>query len=260
MIPNTHDLSFKSDGEMNRIKLGPLANQAAPDTNRPTISQDQQFRGQGFEHCFFIPMHYEFRHAYPLVVWLHSAGNNHRQILDVLPKISTRNYVGVAVRGPDVQPDSGNGWLQSPDSIETAQNNVRKAIDIALGRFNINRSRIFIAGRDSGGTMAFRLAFARPDLFSGVASIGGSLPSNLTPLSNWSQCRKVPVFWVHGRNARKFPEPNLCHQLRLLHIAGFAVTLRQYPCGDEAPDQSFQDLNHWIMEQISHSGESNIVR
>ena len=42
----------------------------------------------------FVPENYEPNYAYPLVVWLHDAGRSERDIVDVLPHISMRNYFG----------------------------------------------------------------------------------------------------------------------------------------------------------------------
>ena len=211
------------------------------------------------EVSFFIPVHYESGHSYPLVIWLHASGADQRQLSHVMPLIDERNYVGVSIRGTESLGNRRFGWLQSADAIEISSNHVKYAMDAASARFNIDTSRIFLAGHGAGGTMAFRIAFEHPERFAGVGSFNGSLPSTLTPLQNWRSCRRVPVFWVHGRNSIELPENNLCHQLKLLHIAGFDVTLRQYPCSDQLADQVYPDFNRWIMEMISRSGDANIV-
>ncbi len=204
-------------------------------------------------------MHYESNYSYPLIVWLHSCHSDQRQLLKIMPEISTRNYIGVSFCGPDALANGGYGWIQSPDSIETAGQHLQRCLDLIASRFNVNHQQIYIGGLGQGGTMAFRVAFERPDCFAGVASIGGGLPVNLKPLNNWLKCRQLPVFWSQGRRSTSFPETNLCQQLRLLHIAGFSVTLRQYPCGNEVPDQCLADFNRWVMEQIAKSGESSII-
>lgn len=210
------------------------------------------------ELSFFLPVHYQSGHSYPLVVWLHSGGSSHRQLDHVMPLISDRNFVGVSLSGTERLASQRFGWLQNSDAIELTVNQVTHILALALGRFNINRERVFIAGQGAGGTMAYRVAFEHPELFAGVASLNGSLPCTLNPLSNWRICRQLPVFWSHGRRSTEFPETNLCHQLRLLHVAGFDVTLRQYPCDDQLPGQALGDLNVWMMDQISKMG-ANII-
>ncbi len=256
---------------MNRIKLGLLAKLAGHsqanetpaatmrENNSPALDDIVPQPASATACSYFIPLHFESRHAYPLVVWMHSGCNNQRQLDHVMPLISERNYLGVSVQGTEHLGNGEYGWLQSADSIESTIHHVKHAIDSVAARFRINTQRIFIAGCDTGGTMAFRVAFAFPELFAGVASFNGSLPSNLNPLGNWRTCRRVPVFWAHGRKSGTFPESNLCHQLRLLHVGGFNVTLRQYPCADELGNRCYGDLNVWMMDQIAAAGESGII-
>jgi predicted esterase len=107
--------------------------------------------------------------------------------------------------------------------------------------------------------MAYRMAFQMAGEFCGVGSFNGSLPVNLSPLVNLRHCRNVPVYWAHGRDSAVLTESSLCRQLRLLHVGGFDVTLRQYPCGDELVGQVFSDFNSWMMEQIATRSDSSIV-
>ncbi len=271
---------------MNRIKLGPLAGLAKSPTDFDEFSFDQNDSEASFEDLatekddladhigmlsgfdvavsktqgsVFLPIHYVSSYAYPLVIWLHPNGSNHQQLDNVMPQISERNYIGLALTGTEkLENEDAYGWLQTSEAIESMINRVAWWIERVASRFNVNRQRIFIAGQGNGGTMAYRIALEQPSWFAGVASLNGSLPANLTPLANWRNCREVPVFWAHGRRSVNFPEANLCHQLKLLHVAGFDVTLRQYPVGDRLPDQVLGDLNEWMMAQLSNSG-ANII-
>lgn len=243
---------------MNRIKLSPLATDTLPET-RPTTQSTSSVettssvfaRPAADETSLFVPLHYEKKYAYPLVVWLHGDGQSAEQIQSVMLDLSMRNYVGIAPTAPLGNSNTGYYWDQDWNTIDAAEDSVLSAIDQARVRFNINPRRIFLAGSGSGGTMAFRLAFAHPELFGGVMSIGGPLPDSQSPLREWSRCRRLPVFWAHGRRCTRFDQDDLCQQLRLLHIAGFSVTLRQYPFDDLLVNKTLSDANQWIMEMIS---------
>ena len=202
------------------------------------------------DFSLFVPMHYEKNYAYPLIVWLHSSGDCCDQIQKVMLEMSMRNYIGVAPTSPSAGLDSEPPWAQNYEAIESAHDAVNAAIDLATMRFKVASHRVFLAGLGTGGTMAFRLAFERPDLFAGVMSINGPLPSRHAPLRDWSNCRRLPVFWAHGRNSTDFGQEQLCQQLKLLHIAGFSVTLRQYPHEDLLCCKTMSDANNWLMEMI----------
>jgi phospholipase/carboxylesterase len=192
-------------------------------------------------------MHYEKNYAYPLVVWVHSAGHDASEVHEIMPRISKRNYVAVA---PELGPMAGAGTLDSQSCLVIGES-VVAAIETAKARFNINPSRVFIAGFGTGATMAFRVALEHPERFAGVLAMNGPLPSEGAPLSQWERSRKLPVFWAHCRKSNQFEQPQLCQQLKLLHIAGFSLTLRQYPGGDAISDGLLADVNRWIMEGIN---------
>lgn len=198
----------------------------------------------------FIPLHYERNYAYPLVVWLHDQGGDECRLPSLMPSLSLRNYVAVAPRGVDVCSEGGFGWAQKPLSIEWTDAAIETAIDDARRQLHIAAHRIFLAGEGSGGTMAMRIAFQRPDWFAGVLSINGPLPRGAAPLSRLNACRRVPVFWTHARRDERFPESDLSEQLRLLHFGGFNVTLRQYPARHGAAE-ILPDANRWMMDLVT---------
>ncbi len=253
---------------MNRIKLHPLA-KIGLDVE-PTTSNEQEAVSPPsvfsedkpvdlLDYSLFIPQHYEAQYAYPLVVWLHSDGADHSQLLKMMPQLSRRNFAAVSVGSADRHEDSC--WQQDAHSIGQTAEQLQVAIEHAKLRLNIDDGRIFIAGSGSGGTMAMRMAFSFPDWFAGIACLNGEIPVNLRPLANWQNCRQVPVFWAHARRSKSFEESTLCVQLRLLHIAGFSIMLKQYPCDDQLNARVFSDMNDWIMETIAeNSPADSIVR
>ncbi len=155
---------------------------------------DKIASGSTVAHCLFGPLHYEPGYAYPLIIWIHGPDDDERQLNQIMPHISLRNYVGISPRGTHLQSQDENGkrifsWQQSPDQIVTALDRVLDCIDVAKSRFNIASHRVYLAGYDTGGTMALRLAFSRPDAFAGVASFGGGFPRQHMPLRNVENAR-----------------------------------------------------------------------
>ncbi len=199
----------------------------------------------------FSPLHYEPKYAYPLIVWLHGAGDSETQLRRVMPSISVRNYASIAPRGGASVGTQAYCWEQSPNAIERAQQSVLDCIATAQQRFNISEQRIFLAGFGCGGTMALRVAMSNPEKFAAVASLGGGFPHGHTPLFRLDAARDLPVFLAHGRNAVSYDEEHVCMDLRLLHAAGISVTLRQYPCADELTTQMLSDLDVWLMDIVT---------
>ena len=212
--------------------------------------------------ALFSPLHYERNYAYPLIVWLHGPDDDERQLKRVMPLVSMRNYVAVAPRGTvsattsaananafDL-PQRGFAWSQAPDQIVLAEHRVFAALQAARRKFNVATTRIFLAGFACGGTMAMRLALSHPNVFAGAASFGGQFPQDQAPLSRIGEARRLKMLLATGRDSIDYPPESVCGDLRLFHVAGMSVCLRQYPCGDGLTTSMLADMDRWIMDQV----------
>ena len=204
-------------------------------------------------HALFAPMHYERNYAYPLLVWLHGPNDDERQLQRIMPLLSMRNYVAVGPRGNSPASNGRNGycWNDSPASMSVAEQHIFEAIDGATSRFNIAPHRVFLAGLETAGTLAYRIVAQCPERFAGVLSIGGSFPADGKPLARLTELRRVPLFVAQGRESEVYPVEALCSDLRLMHSAGLCITLRQYPCSDELNTQMLRDMDAWMMEVVT---------
>ena len=122
-------------------------------------------------HSVFVPLHYEKKYSYPLVVWLHGSADDQGQLKKVMPHISMRNFIGISPCGTELIADElhtdgylGYTWQQEAADITLAFERVSTCIATAKKRFNVNASKVFLAGCDDGGTMALRLG----DALSGI--------------------------------------------------------------------------------------------
>ncbi len=203
------------------------------------------------------PMHDEPGYPYPLIVWLHGRGDDQRQLMRVMPHINMQNYVAVAPRGVVCTHQSGEqdrhcyGWQQSAEAVQRAEQSIFDGIETAVRKFHVNRQRIFIAGFNHGGTMAFRVAMSHPNRFAGVLSLCGPFPRGGALLGNLDKARRLPILLATGRDSRQYTADEVCNDLRLLHTAGLSIMLRQYPGGDELSPQMLMDMNRWIINQLT---------
>ncbi|HEX4130144.1 MAG TPA: PHB depolymerase family esterase [Pirellulales bacterium] len=220
-------------------------------------------RGESAEGsvALFAPMHYEANYGYPLVVWLHGTGSDEQQLKRIMPLVSLRNYVALAVRGTvsmvstaatnGTARQRGYSWSQSRAHVALAEHAVLSALEMAADRYHVAPDRVFLAGFGTGGTMALRLALTYPSRFAGVLSLEGELPKERAPLRRIADARRLPVLLASGRDSEVYPPPHVCDNLRLLHSAGMMVTLRHYPCGHELSPMMLGDTDRWMMEQIA---------
>jgi phospholipase/carboxylesterase len=207
----------------------------------------------GLQYSLFAPLHYERNYAYPLVIWLHGPGEDERQLQRIMPLVSMRNYVSIGPRGPRRCESGGTGftWSECESDITAAETSIFECLEVARTKFHVAAQRVFLAGYQAGGTMAFRLGMKCPGKFAGALSLGGPFPTGNSPLAHFVEARQLPLFIAQGRHSQRYPVETTCQELRLFHAAGMHVTLRQYPCGDELNPQMLHDMNVWIMEQVT---------
>jgi phospholipase/carboxylesterase len=202
--------------------------------------------------ALFAPIHYERNYAYPLLVWLHGHGGSERELRQLMPNVSVRNYVGAAARGEQISRDAANActWEQSAEAFEAAADSVTECIEHAERRYNIHRDRIFLAGRGVGGTMALRIGLQFSLPLAGVISIGGALPRGGCPFARVNDARKLPLMLMTCRGSEEYPPRQVADDLRLLHAAGCHLAIREYLCGDELYTDMFTDMDQWIMDKV----------
>ena len=242
---------------MNRLTFARLTDVPAPKSStkiqkrvqRPLVTAAARAT---LPQCLLVPQHYERNYAYPLLVWLHDTGSDERELRKIMPLVSLRNYVSLAIRGT-CQADRGFGWSESAGGILAAESQVAEAVAQARQRFHVHRERIFLTGAGAGGTMALRLALRAPEDYAGAASIGGCFPQGNSPLARLALARRSRLLIMHCRDSLTYPVKHVCDELALFHAAGMSVTLRQYPCGDELTTQMLRDLDVWLMEQVTGS-------
>lgn len=202
--------------------------------------------------ALFAPIHYERRYAYPLLIWLHGHGGSERELRQLMPNVSVRNYIGAATRGLPLSRDVASGftWEQTSESFEAAADSVVECIEHAQRRYHIHPKRIFLAGRGAGGTMALRLALQFSLPLAGVVSLGGALPRGGCPFARVNEARKLPLMLMTCRESEQYPPRQVAEDLRLLHSAGCQLTIREYLCGDDLYTDMFADMDQWLMEKV----------
>jgi phospholipase/carboxylesterase len=201
----------------------------------------------------FVPQNYEPNYAYPLIVWLHDAGRSEREIAEVLPRISMRNYLGLAPRGTaraqgDSQNDDRFAWSRSDRSCVAFQDELCAGVRQLRRDFHVHTERVFLIGAGDGGTMAWDLFLSRPEWFAGVAVLGGRFPLRQRPLRRFRQLQGRRLFLSSdGRDAGEMVRAKRVG--RLMHNAGLDVSLRTHS-GNRSSRSLLRQIDRWIMQGI----------
>lgn len=187
----------------------PTVTQAAEE-EVPGVFMKKTFASQNggsIPYQFLIPEVFREGQEYPLVVFLHGAGelgsDNSRQLagfpMMLLDGHHKSDYAAFVVAP---QCPANDAWSSFPDypnstrSPENPTNATRLAIELIeelLHTYNIDESRIYVIGFSLGGEGTFDIVSRRPDLFAAAVPICG-----IADVERAALMKDVPFWIFHG--------------------------------------------------------------
>jgi phospholipase/carboxylesterase len=203
----------------------------------------------------FLPLGYEPNYPYPLLVFLHQHGGNEEQILRLAPRLSRRNFVCVALRGPhqlaprDDRPAYSWGPDGEPDSL--VEEYLFGAVEQTRRVCHIHSERIYLVGFCEGAAVAYRVGLLYPEKFAGIVSLNGCMPRRGCPLMRFPQVRQLRAFIGHGIANAIVPLSLAGKDQRLLYTAGLDVRMNTYPANHRIHRDMLRDVNRWIIDQVT---------
>jgi polyhydroxybutyrate depolymerase len=158
--------------------------------------------GQDRKYHVHLPLNYDRRNAYPVVLVFHGV----TQTVESIRVLSDFDRIANEHEFIAVYPE---GFLRmwEYDDVDQTQIDDLEFMSALLDRLDeelsIDRQRIYAAGLSQGGFFAFRLACKMPDQFAAVASVAGSMTPELVETCRPGQA--VPVVMVHGTEDINIP-------------------------------------------------------
>ena len=207
------------------------------------------------ESPVYLPHNYEPNYPYPLVVWLHDSEWTSRELLDLVPRISPQNFLGLSVEGLTATNRFAAGPMSPPNCLDPLDGLLETLKDIAgqmRREFHVHSERIYLAGFGDQASVALRMMLRRPEWFAGALAFG-LRTSKLEPITNYDDLRGKRVFLSAGIRDVRVSLPDQVSLGRLLRSAGVNAVLRSYDSGEEPSPKLLNDINHWLMNSIHES-------
>lgn len=190
----------------------------------------------------FTPDGYEPNYAYPLVVWFHDAGESDHVLRRVMPVMSDRNALGIALRGERLR---RNGFDWAAGRVTAREKALEGAVREFKREYHVHTERVVLAGRGTGAVAAAELFFHRPDWYGGLAMFAAPPEAVPVDLNRREELIGKPVLldlpFEHLGRSRE--------DASRLAAAGVDVTVRRARCG-ALRHETLRHLNKWLLGEV----------
>src|SRR5262245_3663944 len=208
------------------------------------VAYRSSFDGKLVPYRIYIPTTYDKSKAYPMITLLHGAGGDENNFFNgyqrLWPKLAEeRGYIIVAVngRGPTSGYAKANG----------AEQDVLDVMALVQKNYNIDPSRVYLAGHSMGSAGAWAIGLEYRDRFAALAPIAGT---RLTPALETAlkSGRKTPIIIVAGVKDALVPVAGCREVAEKARAFGHDVKYLEFPEGDHISvvASSVKDVYDWF--------------
>jgi predicted peptidase len=212
-------------------------------------------------HRLLKPKAYDAKQKYPLVIFLHGAGergdDNQKQLVHGMNDFASDEVMAkypafvIAPQCPDGKKWSEVDWSAKsstlPAEISPALAATLKAADALQKEFSIDPKRIYITGLSMGGYGVWDALARRPELFAAASPIcSGGDPAYAAKMKD------VPIWAFHGDDDKAVPVGRSREMIDALKAAGGRPKYTEYPgVGHNSWAQNYSDpaLYDWLFAQ-----------
>ena len=232
-----------------------------------------KYEKEKFAYLILSPLKVEDGKDYPLLFFMHGAGERGNDVQKLLPHLPTQMcreewleefpcfMVIPQCRDGEQWVDQAWGEKKSVPIEETPTDQMAMAmsvLDRSLKTLPIDKTRVYLTGLSMGGYGSWELAMRRPNLFAAVAPVcGGGDETQAAILKN------IPVWAAHGDSDTVVWPVRSRTMVEAIRKAGGNVKYTEYPgIGHNSWTKFYADRNGvipWLFRQV-RSSEGNTAQ
>jgi predicted peptidase len=215
--------------------------------------------GQKLPYRLLKPLRVEAGKKYPLVVFLHGAGergtDNEKQLVHGVPRFAANlekySCFLIAPQCPDgkrwVEVDwSADSHTQPKEPGEVARLTLA-LVEKSIKDLSVDPKRVYITGLSMGGFGTWDLLARRPDLFAAAAPVCGGADE-----ATARKIKTIPIWAFHGAKDTTVKPARSRTMIAALKKAGGHPKYTEYPdVGHNSWDNAYRDpdLFRWLFAQ-----------
>ena len=203
-------------------------------------AQRQISRTGSYNYLLFLPLSYEAQEQWPMILFLHGAGERGSD-LEYVKRHGIARIVEEQEDFPFIvaSPQCPRGQYWSVPQLSAL-------LDEVIGAYRVDPNRVYLTGLSMGGYGTWRLAAAQPHRFAALAPIcGGGNPDEACNLKH------LPVWAFHGARDNVVPLRESEEMVEALQACGGNVLFTVYPAADhDSWTQTYSNptLYDWFLQ------------
>ncbi len=211
------------------------------------------------EYLIAFPDEYKQHIEYPIIFCLHGFGADKEDLSGIVSSISSTGYIYILPDAPQMAFDgadfSARAWYErggneSKESVATAIEALDGLVKEVFRCFPRKNRRSLLLGFSQGGAMTLRYGISRPELFSGLAVLSGSLKKIEELANELPEQRNQPIFVAHGKMDQMVPISWSERLVEFLNKHRYKPTYQSYRIGHYITPELMDDLRNWITKVI----------
>lgn len=187
----------------------------------------------------WLPEPFEPRYAYPLLVWLHDAGESELDAAAWAEATGMQNLLVLSVRGTLTRKDGGFDWPADGDAVWKA---VSEELSQLPPELRYDERRITLAGHSAGARAAFAAWRCHPRQIAGACLVSPGYPDDQPLLHPAGSGTLGGRLWVGGFGAAAWQ--------RTAQAAYALGTDVRIDSAASVPGEVGPALNEWVMRSI----------
>ncbi len=216
--------------------------------------------GAELKYRLMKPDGYDTKQKYPLVIFLHGAGergdDNNAQLVHGVKEFAKdenrQKYPCFLIAPQSPKNQSWASFRRNPSAEEANKpaeplRLTLELVDSLLKEFSIDSERVYITGLSMGGYGTWDALARRPGFFAAAVPICGG-----ADLKNAEKIKDVPVWIFHGDKDNAVPVARSREMVEALKKAGGSPKYTEYPgVGHNSWDKAYADpeMFAWLFAQ-----------
>ncbi|MFY7889130.1 MAG: alpha/beta hydrolase [Spirosomataceae bacterium] len=193
----------------------------------------------------------------PLLILLHGYGSNENDLFSLSNSI-TNNWIVVSVRGPYQLTENSYRWYDvkmrngkiviNIGEEERSRKKLMQLISEITQKYNVDTSKIVVAGFSQGANMAQSLGLSEPNLVTGFGVLSGRFVEEFVPyISKSTTLKNSKAFIAHGSGDTMLPKTYAAENIVKLKELGIQITYCEDTNSHSISSKQWSEFTKWLL-------------